>query len=74
VYQFVQTFSEDAPTPPIPGDNWLDARDASPRKLGEFFGRVSIRVRNSPAFDYAAALEKHFHEEADAKEPYPPNF
>lgn len=70
VYRFIQTFSEDAPHPPAPGDAWLDIHDATARKLGEFFGRVSIRVRHTPAFDYAAALEKHYHEEADATDPF----
>lgn len=72
VYQFIQTFSEDAAGPPDPGEGWLDPHDASPRKLGEFFGRVSIRLRRTGAFDYAAQLEKYFHDEADAKELYPP--
>lgn len=74
VYRFVQTFSEDAAAPPPAGDDWLEVHDASARMLGEYFGRVSIRVRNSPGFEYAASLEKHFHEIADAKELYPPGF
>ncbi|MDH3189274.1 MAG: hypothetical protein OEM39_01335 [Acidimicrobiia bacterium] len=39
--------------------------------LGEFFGRVGIRVRRTPAFEYATALEKYFHDIADSKEIFP---
>lgn len=68
VYRFIHDFGEEATMPPAPGNGWLDVHDASPRKLSEYFGRVSIRVRNTGAFDYAASLEGYFDGVARSRE------
>jgi hypothetical protein len=71
IHLFIRTNGEDAPVPE-PGDAWLDPHDADPAKLEGFFGRVAIRLRDTPAFDYTTSLEQHFHELVEAREmPWP---
>lgn len=67
VYRFIQDHGVEAQAP-HDGADWLESYDASPRKLGEYFKRVALRLRHTEAFDYAASLEKHFTELADSKE------
>ncbi|HEY4606869.1 MAG TPA: hypothetical protein VIH55_04395 [Acidimicrobiia bacterium] len=71
IHMFIRNHGEDAP-PQEPGPAWLDPHDADPQKLGDFFGRVAIRLRSTGAFDYATLLERHFHELAAEQElPWP---
>ena len=54
------------------GGDWLDPLDADPAKLAAYFGRVSIRVRNTGALDYATSLQDHFEEIAGERQlPWP---
>lgn len=66
VHRFIQTHGEDAEAPPPPGDAWLDTEDADPGQLGDYFGRVAIRLRNTPGYHLAIALQVHYQEEAEA--------
>jgi hypothetical protein len=66
VYRVIQENGVESESPPE-GD-WLEPRDATPRKRAEYFNRVGLRLRNTEAFDYAASLEKYFADIADARE------
>lgn len=67
VYRFIRE-QGDGPESPPPGDGWLHPHDASPRKIAEYFGRVSLRVRRTDAFEYAVELESYFRALADSRE------
>ncbi len=67
VYRFITEHGEEADTPPTAGDGWLDPHDANPRMLGEYFGRVAVRVRRTGALDYATSLERYFNDIADSR-------
>jgi hypothetical protein len=69
---FIRSHGDDAP-PSTPGESWLDFHDADPAKLGAYFGRVAIRLRNTGAMEYAKSLESHFLAMAEKLQmPWPP--
>jgi len=71
VHLFIRSNSEDGGGDVL-GDQWFEPTDADPTKLGEFFKRVAIRLRNTGAHDYATALQVHFEEQAEARQlPWP---
>jgi hypothetical protein len=72
IHRFIRSHGEGA-QPLEPGYTWLDPHDADPAKLGDFFGRVALRLRNTGAHEYATSLERHFHDVGEAiKAPWPP--
>ncbi|HLF61933.1 MAG TPA: hypothetical protein VI980_12235 [Acidimicrobiia bacterium] len=71
IHLFIRSNGEDGDGHPL-GDDWLDPGDADPTKLGEYFKRVALRLRNAEAHDYAASLQEHFEAEAEARQlPWP---
>jgi hypothetical protein len=64
IHMFIRNHGENAQPANDPIYRWLDPHDADPQKLGDYFGRVAIRLRSTGAFEYATALEHHFHEVA----------
>jgi hypothetical protein len=71
IHLFIRSNSEDGGGDHL-GDSWLEPTDADPTKLGEFFKRVGIRLRNTDAYDYAVSLQEHFEEQAEARQlPWP---
>ncbi len=64
IYDFVH--SRDDNRSELPED-WLEPLGPNPRMIGSYFGRVAIRLRRTDAFEYASALENHFHEIADTR-------
>lgn len=63
IHQFIRSHGDGASTAD-PGLRWLDPHDADPQKLGDYFGRVAIRLRSTGAFDYSTSLQEHFLEVA----------
>jgi hypothetical protein len=73
IHMFIRSHGEGAPPTP-PGHAWLDPHDADPTKLGDFFGRVALRLRNTGAFEYAKSLQEHFHAVGETLQmPWPPS-
>jgi hypothetical protein len=72
IHQFIRSHGEGAPPQPE-GHAWLDPHDADPNKIGDFFGRVALRLRNTGAYEYADSLARHFHGVGEAMQmPWPP--
>jgi len=68
IYKFIHDYDDEADHPPPPGDSWLQPHTADPRKLSEFFGRVAIRVRETPGQPYATELRDYYIEMANERE------
>jgi len=66
VYRFIQ--EQGVESEASPQVEWLEPYDARTCKLAEYFNRVGLRLRHTEIFEYAASLEKHFADIADAKE------
>lgn len=68
IYRFIHDFGDEAETPPPTGHAWLDTHSADPRKIGEFLGRVAIRLRETPGHLYATELKNYYIELADDRD------